>query len=90
MYAEKLLVHDGCQWQRAKSLHTGIVHLVRIFVLAFEFEGEVVGQMSALVVAAEQPQRVGIPNLEGPQVQHTLQGRLARQRRHGPASLPRC
>ena len=66
MDAEKLLVHDGCQWQRAKGLHTGIVHLVRILVLAFKLEGEVVGQMSTFVVTTEQPQRVRIPDLERP------------------------
>lgn len=35
-------------------------------------EGKVVGQVSALVVSAQEKQGVGIPNLEGPQVQDTL------------------
>lgn len=41
-------------------------------MLAFELEGEVIGQMPALVVSAEQPERVGVPDLQGPQVQDTL------------------
>jgi hypothetical protein len=35
-------------------------------VLAFEFEGEVVGQMAAFMVATKEPQGVGIPNLQRP------------------------
>lgn len=72
MYAEELLVHDCRQRQCAERLHTSVVYLFRIFVLALEFEGEVIGQMSTLVVTSQKPQCVGIPYLERPQVQHTL------------------
>jgi hypothetical protein len=41
--------------------------------LTFQLEGEVVGQMSALVVSSEEEQRVGIPHLQRPQVEHTLE-----------------
>ena len=38
----------------------------------FELEGEVVGQMTAFVISSQQPQRIGIPNLERPEVQYAL------------------
>jgi hypothetical protein len=41
-------------------------------VLAFEFEGEVVGQMAALVVSSKKPEGVGVPDLQGPEVQNAL------------------
>ena len=50
--AEELLVHDGGQWQRAEGFHTGFVDLLGVLVLAFELEGEVVGQVTAFVVSS--------------------------------------
>lgn len=41
-------------------------------MLAFELEGEIVCQMPALMISSQEPQGVGIPNLEGPEVEHTL------------------
>ena len=64
MYAEELLVHDSSQGQGAKGFHTRIVDFFRVLVFAFELEGEIVCQMPALVIAAEEPQCVGIPDLE--------------------------
>lgn len=53
-------------------------------MLALQLEGEVVGQMPALVVPSEQPERVGVPNLQRPQIQDALQmSALARQFRYG-------
>jgi hypothetical protein len=62
--AEKLLVHDGSQRQAAEGFHASLVHLFGILVLALELEGEIVGQMPAFVVAAEQPERVWMPDLQ--------------------------
>lgn len=42
-------------------------------MLAFELEGEVIGQMSALVVAAQQPKRVWVPNFERPKIENALE-----------------
>lgn len=72
VYAEKLLVHDGSQGQGAKGLHAGFVNLLRVLVLAFELEGEVVCQMPAFMIPPQKPQGVGIPDLKGPKVEHTL------------------
>ena len=33
MDTEELLVHDGCQWQAVKRLHTGIIHLLSVLDL---------------------------------------------------------
>lgn len=41
-------------------------------MLALKLEGEVVGQMTALVVSSEQPKRVRIPDLQRPEVQNAL------------------
>jgi hypothetical protein len=38
----------------------------------FELEGEIVGQVAAFVVASQEEQGVGVPHLQGPQVQHAL------------------
>ena len=52
MYTEELLVHDGGQGQCAEGLHTGVINSLGVFVLAFELESEVVGQVAAFVVAS--------------------------------------
>lgn len=77
MDAEKLLVHDSSEGQAAKGFDTGLVDGLGVLVLALELKGEVVGQMTALVVAAQQPERLGVVNLERPQVQDALDGKVA-------------
>ena len=72
VYTQELLIHNGGQGQRAERLHTCVADFFRVFVFAFEFEGEIVCQMPALMVSAEEPQSVGIPDLERPEVQYTL------------------
>lgn len=72
MYAEKLLVHDRGQWQGAKRVHASIVDLLGILMLALEFKREVIGQVATFMVAAQQPQGIGIPDLQRPQVQNAL------------------
>ena len=54
MDAEELLVHHGGEGKAAEGLHAGIVYPFRVLVFAFEFECEVVRQVSTLVVAAKQ------------------------------------
>lgn len=73
VYTQELLVHDSGEGKRAEGVHAGFVDGFGVFVLAFELECEVVGQMATLVVTTQQPERVGVPNLERPQVQNTLQ-----------------
>jgi hypothetical protein len=41
-------------------------------VPTFELEGEVVGQMSALVIPSQQKQCIRIPNLESPEIEDAL------------------
>lgn len=41
-------------------------------MLAFELEREVVGEMSAFVVSAKQPEGVGVPNLQRPKIEDAL------------------
>lgn len=41
-------------------------------MLAFELEGEVVGEMATFVVSPKKPKGVGIPDLERPQIQNAL------------------
>lgn len=74
MDTEELLVHDGGQGQRAERLHACFVDFLAVLVLALKLEGEVVGQMPAFVVAAQQPEGVWIPDFERPDVQYTLRG----------------
>jgi hypothetical protein len=72
VYAKELLVHHCCEREAAECLHTSIVDLLGVFVFAFELECEIVCQMSALVVASEQPQGIGVPYLERPEIQNAL------------------
>lgn len=72
VYTQKLFVHDCGERQRAESIHTCIVDLLGVFVLAFKLEGEIIGKMSALVVSTKKPEAVGVPDLERPKVQHAL------------------
>ena len=53
VYAEKLFVHDSSQWQSTERVHARIVYPLRILVLAFEFEGKVICQVTTFVVATE-------------------------------------
>ena len=73
VYAQELLVHDSGEGQRTEGVHAGFIDGLGVLVLAFELECEVVGQMATFVVTAQQPKRVGIPDLERPQVQNALQ-----------------
>lgn len=77
MDAQKLLVHDGSQGQTAEGLHAGLVDGLGVLVLALELESKVIGQVAALVVASQQPQRVRVVNLERPQVQDALDTKVA-------------
>ena len=70
--AEELLVHDGCQWQGTERLHTGLIHILRVLVLTLQLEGEVISQMATLVVTTQKPQAVWVPDLQRPEVKHTL------------------
>lgn len=72
VYTQELLVHDSGEGKRAESVHAGFVDSLGVLVLAFELEGEVVGQMATFVVTTKQPKCVGIPDLQRPQVQHAL------------------
>jgi hypothetical protein len=46
-------------------------------VLAFQLEGEVVRKMAALMVSSQEPQRVGIVDLERPKVEDTFYAEVA-------------
>lgn len=74
VYTQKLLVHDSGERKRAEGVHAGFVDSLRVLVLTFELECEVVCQMATFVVTTEQPQRVRIPDLQRPQVQYALLG----------------
>lgn len=50
--AQELFVHYRGKREGAEGLHAGIVYPLGVFVLAFELEGEIIGQMSALVVSS--------------------------------------
>lgn len=52
VYAQELFVHDRCQGQGAERIHTCFVDSLRVLVLAFQLEREVVCQMSALMIAS--------------------------------------
>ena len=69
---QELLVHNSSKRKSAEGLHASLVNGLGVFVLALKLEGEVVGQMATLVVTTHEPEGVGVPNLEGPEVENTL------------------
>ena len=69
---QELLVHNSSKGKSAEGLHASLVNSLGVFVLALKLEGEVVGQMATLVVTTHEPEGVGVPNLEGPEVENTL------------------
>jgi hypothetical protein len=50
---------------------------VRWLERTFELEGEVICEMSAFVIATEEEEGVGVPDLERPQVQYALHGGMS-------------
>ena len=72
MYTQKLLVHNRGQGQGAEGVHACVVDLFRVFVFTFEFEGEIVCQVTAFVISSQKEQRVRVPDLERPEVQDAL------------------
>lgn len=74
---QELLVHDCSQRQGAERLHAGLVHDLGVLVLALELEGEVVCQVTAFVVSSEQPQGLGVVDLQRPEVQDALDAEVA-------------
>lgn len=77
MNAEELLVHDSGERKSAEGLHAGLVHDLGVLVLAFELEGEVVSQVATLVISSQQPEGLGVVNLQTPQVEDTLYTEVA-------------
>jgi hypothetical protein len=45
-------------------------------VLTLELKRKVVGQVPALMISAEEEERVWVPNLESPQIEYTLRARV--------------
>ena len=70
---QELLVHDRRQRQRTEGFDARLVDPFAILVFALELEGKVVRQVATLVVTAQQPERIGIPDLQCPEVQNALQ-----------------
>jgi len=77
MDAQELLVHNRRQRQATERLHAGLVDGLRVLVLALQLESEVVGQVATLMVAAQQPQRVGVVDLERPEVENAFDAEVA-------------
>lgn len=53
VYAQELFVHNRCQGQGAERVHTCLVDSLRVLVLTFQLEREVVCQVSALMIASQ-------------------------------------
>jgi len=77
MDTQELLVHNRSQRQGTEGLHASLIYGFGVLVLALELEGEVVRQVTALVVSSEQPQCLGVVDLQRPEVQDTLDTEVA-------------
>lgn len=72
MDTQELLVHNSSERKSAERLHASLVHGLGVFVLALKLEGEVIGQMATFMVTAHEPESVGVPDFESPEVENTL------------------
>lgn len=63
MDAKKLFVHDRRQRQSTERLDASLVNPLAVLVLALQLKGKIVRQMSTLVVAPQQPERIRVPDL---------------------------
>ena len=72
MDAKVLLVDDGGEGQTVEGLHAGLVEGLRVLHLALSFEGEVLGEVAALVVTAEEEERLRVPDFQGPEDKDAL------------------
>ena len=70
--AEELLVHNSRQREGTERFHAGLVDGLGVLVLAFKLEGKVIGQVATFVVSSQQPKRLGVVNLETPEVENAL------------------
>ena len=66
MYAQELFVHHSRQRQGAERIHTSVIDIKTVFVLALALEGEVIGKMAAFVITSEKPESIRIPDLQRP------------------------
>jgi predicted nucleic acid-binding protein len=64
--AQELLVHDRGEWQRAERFDARVVYTLGVLVLALELKRKIICQVPALVISAEEEERVRVPNLERP------------------------
>lgn len=78
---QELLVHNRRQRQRAEGFDASLVDFLAVLVLTFEFECEVIRKMSALVVASQKPECVGVPDLQSPEVENALKKRQIQARK---------
>jgi hypothetical protein len=65
---EELLVHDRRQRQTTEGINASVVDPFAIFMLALQLEGEIVCQVATFVVTPQKPERIGIPDLQRPEV----------------------
>mmetsp|Transcript_29348 Transcript_29348/g.76929 ORF Transcript_29348/g.76929 Transcript_29348/m.76929 type:complete len:312 (-) Transcript_29348:207-1142(-) len=75
--AKELLVHDGHQWQAIERVHAHIIHLLRILVLHFGLESEVLCEVPAFVVASQQVDGLRKVELECPEVEDAFEREVA-------------
>lgn len=63
-------------WQQSQDQSTEAFLLQENLPRTLQFEGEAICQLSTLVVTTKEEECGGIPDLERPQTEHTLCGRI--------------
>jgi hypothetical protein len=53
VHAQKLLIHESRERQAVKRVHACVVHALRVLDLALLLESEVLGEVTAFVIAAQ-------------------------------------
>ena len=77
MNAKEFLVHNRHQRECIECQHAFVVHLFVVFDDALLAEGEMFGQMAALVVSSKQKDRLWVADFETPEIKHTFNGSIS-------------
>ena len=72
MNTEELVVDEGAEGECLEGCYRGLVELEAVLALALELEGEVLCQLAALVVPADEEEGVLVEDLQRVEVEEDL------------------
>lgn len=77
MRTKELLIDYPSDRQAVKRVHDSRVHRFTVLVATLQFEGEMAGQVSALMITTEKTDLVGETDFEGQEIEEAFKGKVA-------------